>query len=182
MTQSKKPNRKIAETPKSPRRKAAARDRYLAEFRRELALERFQSERPQLWLQSQRVSKLVEIQEQLDDDAFPEGSCFLHASVVGAQTFAVKRVTGIDLDTCQVTLEIHGDEDLESGIVVLPLEAIEWFGFPAKAVPIGVHFEGFTGWSGGRGGERGGHHHVASGTPAPAAQLPLSTAPPSRRS
>ena len=60
------------------------------------------------------------------------------------QTFALKRITGIDLDTCQVTLEIFGDEELEAGVVVLPLETIEWFGFPSKAVPIGIHFEGFT--------------------------------------
>ena len=26
---------------------------------------------------------------------------------------------------------------------MLPLETLEWFGFPAKAVPIGIHFEGF---------------------------------------
>lgn len=121
------------------------REKYLAEFRRQLALERFQEERPQLWLQSQRVSKLVEIQEQLEQEQFPEGSCFLHANVVGTQSFCVRRITGIDLDTCQVTLEIFSEHDTEGGIVVLPLETVEWFAFPAKAVAMGVHFEGFTG-------------------------------------
>ncbi len=121
------------------------REKLLAEFKRELALERFQEERPQLWLQSQRVGKLIEIQNQLEQETFPEGSCFLHGNLVGSQSFCVKRITGIDLDTCQVTLEIYGDEDLEGGIVVLPLETIEWFGFPAKAVSMGVHFQGFTG-------------------------------------
>jgi hypothetical protein len=29
------------------------------------------------------------------------------------------------------------------------LETVEWFGFPAKAVPTGIHFEGFT-------------HHIAT--------------------
>jgi hypothetical protein len=121
------------------------REKYLAEFKQELALERFQEERPQLWLQSQRVGKLIDIQNQLEKEIFPEGSCFLHANLVGSQSFCVKRITGIDLDTCQVTLEIYGDDDLDGGIVVLPLETVEWFGFPAKAVSMGVHFQGFTG-------------------------------------
>ncbi len=125
-------------------RNQRTRQKVLAELQRELALERFQSEKPQMWLQSQRLAKLVEIQERLEEEAFPEGSCFLHANTVGMHTFAVKRITGIDLDTCQVTLEIFGDEELEQGVVVLPLETIEWFGFPSKAVPIGIHFEGFT--------------------------------------
>jgi hypothetical protein len=67
----------------------------------------------------------------------------LHANTVTSHDFCVKKITGVDLDTCQVTIEIYGDEELEGGIVVLPLETVEWFGFPAKAVPIGVHFEGF---------------------------------------
>jgi hypothetical protein len=125
-----------------------AKERYLEEFKRQLAIERFQEERPQLWLQSQRVGKLVEIQNQLEQETFPEGSCFLHANLVGSQSFCVKKITGIDLDTCQVTLEIYGDDDVEGGIVVLPLETIEWFGFPAKAVSMGVHFQGFTGHRG----------------------------------
>ncbi len=129
-----------------PKRRAkTVKDRYLAEFRRQLALERFQQERPQLWLQSQRVGKLVEIQEQLENEQFPKGSCFLHANLVGTQSFCVRRITGIDLETCQVTLEIFTDEEAEAGIVVIPLETVEWFAFPAKAVSMGMHFEGFTG-------------------------------------
>src|SRR3954469_25818985 len=100
----------------------SAKEKHLEEFKRQLALERFQEERPQLWLQSQRVGKLVDIQRQLEKENFPEGSCFLHGNLVGSQSFCVKKITGIDLDTCQVTLEIYGDEDLEGGIVVLPLE------------------------------------------------------------
>lgn len=130
--------------PKPRPKNLRARQKIVAELHREMALERFQSEKPQMWLQSQRAAKLVEIQESLEDEAFPEGTCFLHASTVSMQTFALKRITGIDLDTCQVTLEIFGDEELEAGVVVLPLETIEWFGFPSKAVPIGIHFEGFT--------------------------------------
>ena len=120
------------------------RQKIVAELQRELALERFQSEKPQMWLQSQRVAKLVEIQETIEEECFPEGTCFLHASTVGMHAFAVRRITGIDLDTCQVTVEIYGDEELEQGVVVLPLESVEWFGFPSTAVPIGIHFEGFT--------------------------------------
>jgi hypothetical protein len=129
---------------KTPRGKAA-REKYLDEFRQQLALERFQEERPQLWLQSQRVAKLLEIQGQLQGETFTEGSCFMYAGVVGVQSFCIKQVTGIDLDTCQATFEVYGEENLEAGIVVLPLETIEWFSFPAKAAPLGgVHFQGFT--------------------------------------
>lgn len=130
----------VSKRPKNQR----TRQRIVEELHREMALERFQSEKPQMWLQSQRVAKLVDIQERLPDESFPEGTCFLHGNTVGMHTFAVKRITGIDLDTCQVTIDIYGDEELEKGVVVLPLESIEWFGFPSKAVPIGVHFEGFT--------------------------------------
>lgn len=121
------------------------RNRVLSEFQQQLALQKFQEERPQLWLQSQRVTKLVEVQNQLADEEFPTGSCFLHANTVSFSSFCVKKVIGIDLDTCQVTIEIYGDDNLEAGVVVLPLETIEWFGFPATAVPTGIHFEGFTG-------------------------------------
>ncbi len=121
------------------------RQRYYDEFRREMALDRFREEKPQLWLQYQRCLKLIEIQERLDDKVFPRGHCFLHSNTVSQSHFCVRRVTGIDLDTSQITLEIYGDDELEDGIVVLPLETVEWFGFPANAVPVGVHFQGFTG-------------------------------------
>lgn len=124
-------------------KRAKLREQIIEQYKQEVAIDRFREEKPQLWMQSQRVGKLVDIQGQLDGGQFPEGSCFLHANTVTSHSFCVKRITGIDLDTCQVTMEIYGDEELEGGIVVLPLETIEWFGFPAKAVPIGVHFEGF---------------------------------------
>lgn len=123
----------------------ADRDAVLSEFRQQLALERFQEEKPQLWLQSQRIGKLVDIQGELPGEEFPDGSCFLYASTVGQQAFPVKRVTGIDLDTCQVTLEVWGDEQTEVAMTVLPLESLEWYSFPAKAIPVAVHFQGFTG-------------------------------------
>lgn len=129
----------------SEKLKRKVRDEVIGEVKRQMALDRFQEERPQLWLQSQRVTKLVEVQNQLEDETFLEGSCFLHANTVGFATFCVKKVIGIDLDVCQVTIEIYGDEHLEAGVVVLPLETIEWFGFPARAVPTGIHFQGFTG-------------------------------------
>lgn len=132
-------------TKRAPRNhKAKVREEVLSEMHQQMALDKFQSERPQLWLQSQRVMKLVEVQSELESDQFPEGSCFLHASTVGFSSFCVKKVIGIDLDTCQVTIEIYGDEHLEAGVIVVPLETVEWFGFPAKAVPTGIHFEGFT--------------------------------------
>lgn len=134
----------MAKKSKAATKRAKLKEAILDEFKQQQALDRFREEKPQLWMQSQRVGKLVDIQGQLDDGMFPEGSCFLHANTVTSHSFCVKRITGIDLDTCQVTMEIYGDEELEGGIVVLPLETIEWFGFPAKAVPIGVHFEGFV--------------------------------------
>lgn len=133
----------MAKPSKTAQKRAKMRDEVLNEYKQEMALERFREEKPQLWMQSQRMGKLVDIQNQLDGQQFPEGSCFLHCNTVTSHSFCVKKITGIDLDTCQVTMEIYGDDELEGGIVVLPLETIEWFGFPAKAVPIGVHFEGF---------------------------------------
>jgi len=124
--------------------KEQVREEVISEVRHQLALDKFQEERPQLWLQSQRMVKLVEVQAQMENEQFPEGSCFLHSSTVAFSSFCVKKIIGIDLDTCQVTVEIFGDEHLEAGVVVLPLESIEWFGFPAKAVSTGIHFEGFT--------------------------------------
>ena len=129
----------------SRKAKEKVREEVLGEVKQQLALDKFQEERPQLWLQSQRIGRLVDVQGQMEDGGFPEGSCFLHANTVAFATFCVKKVIGIDLDTCQVTIEIYGDEHLEAGVVVLPLETIEWFGFPAKAVPTGIHFQGFTG-------------------------------------
>ena len=121
------------------------REQIAAELRRDAAIEQFRHEKPQQWVQFQRLNKLNEIQERLDEGAFPEGSCFLHANLVGTQRFCVKRLTGVDLDTCQATIEIWGDDDAEGGSVVLPLETIEWFAFPARALPVEVHFQGFVG-------------------------------------
>ena len=53
-------------------------------------------------------------------------------------SFSVRRAVEVDLDTCTVTLAIHGDEVLEAAHVVLPLQAIGWIGFPQKAVAVGV--------------------------------------------
>jgi hypothetical protein len=134
------PNRRA-----KPGRRTAAPAKPRKPSRREQALERFRQANPQLWLQSQRVGRIIEIQQEIDGKAFPEGSCFVHANSVAASSFCLKRIQEVNLDTCQVTLEIYGDDNLESGIVVLPLESIEWFGFPSKAVPVEIHFRGFTG-------------------------------------
>lgn len=126
------------------KQEAAHRARHFAEFREQLAFERLQERNPQQWVAFQRAHKLVDIQGELEGGEFPDGACFLHATTVGNQHFRVKKITGIDLETYQITLEIYGDEDLEEGIVVLPLEQLEWWGFPARAVPT-IHFEGFLG-------------------------------------
>lgn len=125
-----------------------ARERELRDFKRELSLDRFREANPQLWLQAQRVGKLLEVQAEMPDHAFPEGSCFLHANLVTVSSFCIKRIQEVNLESCQVTVEIHGDEDLEAGVVIIPLETIEWFGFPSTAVPIEIRFRGFTGLEG----------------------------------
>jgi|SRR5271154_6125003 len=130
---------------KGTARSTRIRDKALSEFQRQLALDKFKEERPQLWLQSQRLRKLVDIQDKLATQQFTEGSCFLHANTVSFSSFCIKRVIGVDLDTCQATIEIYGDEHLAAGVVMIPLEVIEWFGFPATAVSTGIHFEGFEG-------------------------------------
>ena len=116
----------------------------LSEYRQGQAMERFRKEQPQFWLQAQRLGKVLEIQQQIEGNAFPPGCCFLHANLVSVSHVCVKQIREVNLETCQVTIEIHGDDNLEEGIVIIPLETIEWFGFPAKAVPVGVHFQGFS--------------------------------------
>jgi hypothetical protein len=126
------------------KKEASLKERHFAEFSEQVAFERLQERHPQQWIAFQRVHKIVDIQEDMEGGAFPDGSCFLHATTVGSQHFRVRKISGIDLDTFQVTLEIYADDDLEEGIVVLPLEQLEWFGFPSRAVPI-HHFQGFVG-------------------------------------
>lgn len=119
------------------------REQLYAEFNQEIALERFQAERPDLWLQAQRTGKLMDLQQDMQDGIFPEGSCFCYANLPVYNAFAVRQVLEIDLDACQVILEIYGDGDLKNGTVILPLEAISWFGFPKEAVPLQFTFQGF---------------------------------------
>jgi hypothetical protein len=126
------------------KKEEALKEQHLAEFREQLAFERLQERNPNQWIAFQRVHKIVDIQEDLEGGAFPDGACFLHATTIGSQHFRLRKITGIDLDTFQVSLEIYSDDELEEGIVVLPLEQVEWFGFPARAVPT-HHFQGFVG-------------------------------------
>lgn len=135
----KKPVKAVPAPPPAPRGGKA-----LDGFKRELAMQELRRLNPQMWLQANRLIKLLEIQQRLPTQQFPPGCCFLHANTVTTSSFCVKRVAEINLDSFQVTVEIHGDEHLEEGLVLMPLEVIEWFGFPAKAVPTGVHFAGFT--------------------------------------
>ncbi|MFW5830417.1 MAG: hypothetical protein ACOCXA_09175, partial [Planctomycetota bacterium] len=102
------------------------REQILSEIQEQEALEEFRQNRPEMWLQVMRVGRMLELQEDLDDEIWPEGSCFLHANTVGFQSFCVRRVLDVDLETCTVALSIYGDEDLEDGTVLIPLEAISW--------------------------------------------------------
>ena len=124
------------------------REQILDEFREQAALEQFQKERPDLWLQVQRVGKLMEYQGNLEDQCYREGACFLHTGTPNYSCFSIRQVMEIDLDTCMVTLEIYSDHELDEGVIMLPLEAIAWFGFPANATPVDFTFQGFTGLAG----------------------------------
>lgn len=97
-----------------------------------------------LWLQAQRLGKLIGIQSGLKEEMFPPGCCFIHANVPSVNSFCLKRIVEVDLNAASVLIEIHGDEELEEGHVMLPLESLGWFGFPGKAVPVGTVFAGFT--------------------------------------
>ena len=114
------------------------------ELHQQLALERFQQERPELWIQVSRIGHLMDLQGECEHGEFPPGSCFIYANVPGYQNFAVKKVLGVDLDTCQTTIDIYGDNDLEEGTIMLPLEAISWYGFPKQAVPLTFRYLGFS--------------------------------------
>jgi len=143
---------KKVSTPTPPARKAAAkqaaktatRDAAKRASASQRSLAHLRQRSPHLYMQVQRIGRLMEIQSRMKDDAFPPGCCFLHANVVTVSNFCVKQIKEINLETSQVTVDIHGDEHLEAGIVLLPLETIEWFGFPSTAVPIEIHFHGFT--------------------------------------
>ncbi len=125
---------------KNRRRPVSALER----FKQELGIARYREQNPHMWMQAQRLLKLLEIQFQAPEQQFPPGYCFLHANLVTVSSFCVKQLCEVNLETCQVTVEIHGDDNLEGGIVIIPLETIEWFGFPAKAVPVDIHFKGFA--------------------------------------
>jgi hypothetical protein len=49
----------------------------------------------------------------------------------------------VDLDAATIVCAIYGDDVLTAGHVILPMEAIAWFGFPETQVNVGVRFVGF---------------------------------------
>lgn len=122
----------------------ALRAQISAELQQQMAMERFQQEHPDLWMQVNRLGRLMTLQEDCEDCVFPAGSCFLYANVPGFQCFAVKKVLGVDLDTCQVTLDIHSDGELEEGTIMLPIETVSWYGFPKDAIPLSFPYSGFS--------------------------------------
>ena len=97
-----------------------------------------------LWLQAQRVVKLITKQSEQPDGCFPPGNCFIHANVPTVNSFCIKRIVEIDLSTATLFMDIYGDEELQEGSVLLPLEAISWFGFPGQPVLVSTVFAGFT--------------------------------------
>lgn len=96
-----------------------------------------------LLLQARRIGKLLAIQQNIPNQEFPPGVCFLHVNVPSTNSFCVRSLVEIDLEACTVLIAIHGDQELESGHVILPLEGLGWIGFPDKQVPVGIPFAGF---------------------------------------
>ncbi|TVR45143.1 MAG: hypothetical protein EA402_04935 [Planctomycetota bacterium] len=123
---------------------AEMRARISAELQQEVMMQRFREEHPDLWMQVNRLGRLMSLQEDCEGGEFPPGSCFLYAAVPGFHCFAVRKVLGVDLDTCQVSLDIHSDGELEEGTVMLPLEAVSWYGFPKHAIPLAFPYSGFS--------------------------------------
>lgn len=124
-------------------RHSRLKERLFAEWREQMAVERLQERNPMHWVAFLRIRRVVDIQEQLEGGVFPDGACFLHASTAAPQHFRVRRIVGVDIEALQVSVEIYADDELEEGIVLLPFEHIDWFGFPARAVPT-HHFQGFV--------------------------------------
>ena len=121
------------------------REQIISEIQEQEALEEFRQNRPDMWVQVMRVGHLLELQEEFEEEIWPEGSCFLYASLPNNQSFCVRKILDVDLETCTVTLAIYADEDLDEGTILIPLEAIAWFGFPKNAVQVGrKRLRGFT--------------------------------------
>lgn len=116
----------------------------LAQMQEQAAIEKFQRERPELWLHVQRVARLMAMQTRLPEQTFPPGACFLHTNLPDQHCFCLKRVLEVNLETCTATVEIHEDNELTEGIAVLPVEHITWLGFPAHAVPLTFEMRGLV--------------------------------------
>ncbi len=96
-----------------------------------------------LLLQARRLGKLLAIQQNIPNQEFPPGVCFLHVNLPSTNSICVRSLVEVDLEACTVLIAIHGDQELESGHVILPLEGLGWIGFPDKQVPVGIPFAGF---------------------------------------
>lgn len=120
------------------------REAIISDFLEEAAFEEFKQARPDLWMQVKRLSKILALQDETDDQCFESGTCFVHTNTPDYQGFCVKRVIEIDLESCMVVIEIYGEDELRPGVVMLPLESVVWFGFPTEKVPMDMRFRGFT--------------------------------------
>lgn len=125
------------------RRPRAQEPTPLEAFDRALQKAGFGRQQMHLLLQARRIGKLLAIQQNVPKQEFPPGVCFLHVNLPSTDSICVRSLVEIDLDACTVLVAIHGDQELESGHVILPLEGIGWIGFPDKQVPVGIPFAGF---------------------------------------
>lgn len=120
------------------------REQILNEYREQELIEEFQLQRPDLWLQVQRLSMVMELQGTLEENIFQRGTCFVHVNLPGVDEFCLRQVQEIDLETCLARLDIYDSQDLVEGIVCIPIEAISWFGFPGREVQPTFQFKGFN--------------------------------------
>ncbi len=127
------------------------RQQVISDYLEQEAIDEFKQVRPDMWLQVQRVGRILELQEQLHNEnpeeanVWPKGSCFIHTNTPTTSSFCVEQVLEIDLETCTTTVSIYAFEELVKGTVVLPLESISWIGFPENVNNIiGFTFKGFT--------------------------------------
>jgi len=127
----------------SARRAKTKEPTLLEAFDRALRRAGFGRQQLHLLLQARRIGKLLAIQQNIPNQEFPPGVCFLHVNLPSTNSICVRSLVEIDLDACTVLVAIHGDQELESGHVILPLEGIGWIGFPDKQVPVGIPFAGF---------------------------------------
>lgn len=116
----------------TPEDQQALKERYYQEFLHPLSLEnrvRFlQDQMPHVWSRIVLLEFLQRLQQERGGH-FEESVAFIHASTAqGGVAFNVKTVGQIDYFGHVIYIETYQHEDVEPGVVVLPLDTILWVG------------------------------------------------------